>query len=431
MFLVQRRVTRFRLDKLQVERVLRSRFWRDGSIVFVSTMTVNVLNYVYHMLCSRILGVDAYGNLATLIAMYMIAGAVVLVINLIVAKFTAEFHALDDNERLSGLTSTMMRVCYGLAVFVIAVFGTASRSLSQYLHVDWIAFNLALVAISAAMLAPTLRGVLQGVQDYRRLAISLNVESLGRLVGGVGLAYAGFGVRGAMAGWALGNIAAYLYSAFAVRHHVAAKRPKRVDLDLRRLATTSGGIALATVALTLLGFIDVLLVKHYFSASEAGMYGVLSLTGKIIMFSVSFVPTILLPKAVTKRMHGESARGILTQAVSVTIGLSVCSLLVFLLLPQLLIKVLVGSAFLAAAPYIFWYGAATSLLASTTLTATYKIGIHEFAFLPHLLAIVVAEIIAISFYHPTIFAVVELVLGANLLALLVTILPGKRSVRGA
>ena len=191
---------KYRLRNATVEKLLKSRFLRDGSIVFLSTMTVNILNYVYHMLCSRILGVDAYGNLATLVATYMIAGAIVLVINLTTAKFTAEFFALQDGERLSGFITTMMRVCYALALFVILLCGAASLPMSQYLHVDCFAFNVAVLSISAALLAPALRGVLQGVQDYRRLAISLNIESFGRLVGGVGLAWAGFGVRGAMAG---------------------------------------------------------------------------------------------------------------------------------------------------------------------------------------------------------------------------------------
>ena len=229
--------------------------------------------------------------------------------------------------------------------------------------------------------------------------------------------------------WALGNVAAYVYSALAVRHHVSNQRPEPVHVDLRRLLITTSGIAVSTCALTLLGFVDVLMVKHFFSAADAGIYGVLSLTGKIIMFSVSFVPTILLPKAVTKRMQGESARAILTQAVGVTAFLSVCSLLVFFWLPGLLVNVLVGSAFLAAAPFIFWYGVATSLLASTTLTATYKIGLHDFAFVPRLLILVIAEIVAISLYHPSIMAVVAIVIAANFLALIATIIPSKPTAR--
>jgi O-antigen/teichoic acid export membrane protein len=386
-------------------------------------MCANVLNYLYHMLCSRSLGVVEYGILATLVAAYSIVGALVNVLNLTTAKFAAEFHALDDYPRVRLLANIMMRVAVLAGAIVLMLTLVGMPIIGGYLKIDAVTTCLAGIAIAASLVLPAWRGVLQGMQAYLAFSISLTLESLARLGGGVGLALAGFRAGGAVSGFTLGSFVSLLYTGYILRKRIGHERPQgELKIDVRRLAKTSGWVALSTLALTVIGFVDVVLVRHFLSPHDAGLYGVLSLTGKVIIFSVSFLPTVLLPKAVERTAKGESARPILLQAIGATAVLSLAVLAIYWSVPDLVVRVMAGSAFENVAPQVGRYGVATALLAATTLTATYKIGIHRFGFVPRLCAVAVSETIAISFFHGSIAQVVSLVLGANVLALLMTLI---------
>ena len=412
----------FRLPE-HLRKLWRSDFLRHGSIVFASTMVVNVVNYFYHMSCSRILGVVGYGSLATLVAGYSIAGALVNVLNMITVKFAAELHAVDDHARLRGLMQLMLTACTTVAFAIILIYLICARSMVAYLSIGFRPLALTVLAAAGAIVVPAVRGILQGVQDYTAFTISTSVECVTRLLCGFGLVTAGFGVGGAISGFAAGSAVSFVYSLIAVQRHLGSERGISMKLDTRRLAQTTSRVTLSMCALTILGFVDVVLVKHYFNAYDAGLYGVLSLTGKLIMFSVSFIPTVLLPKAVNKVMRGESARVALLQAAGATVALSCCALLIFFAAPGLIVHLLAGNAFVSVAPLIFTYGIAMSLLAATTLAATYNIGVHRFTFVPWILAIAVAEIAAISFAHASLIEVIRIVVGTNACALAATVAP--------
>lgn len=411
--------------------MLRSRNVRDVAMVFAATMAVNVFGYVYHMACSRVLGVAAYGSLATLVAGYSILIALATVLNLTTVKLAAELHALEDHERLQALYRAMLTLCLRIAAAVAAIGIGAGSWLTAYAKLDWPSLVLTTASACAAIIVPASRGILQGTQDYRGLSAAMSIEVLFRLLFGVGFAALGYGAPGAVSGFALGSVVSGAYSSLLVHRYFAARKLRQngapVTLDIRRIVLTTAGLGGSTLALTVLGFIDVVLVKHLFPAYEAGLYGVLSLAGKIVMFVVAFIPTMLLPKAVEAGARGESARPILLRAMVSTAILAAAILAVFYTVPQFIINIMAGHAYLPVAPLMFSYGLATALLAATTLVATYLVGTHRFAFIPRLLAVAVAEIAVISQHHANIVEVVNIVILANALGFTLTIIPQRRT----
>jgi O-antigen/teichoic acid export membrane protein len=177
----------------------------------------------------------------------------------------------------------------------------------------------------------------------------------------------------------------------------AAGTPLRIDLG--RLFVTSRGVALCTFALTSMSFADVLLVKHFFNPHIAGLYGAISLVGKVLLFVVGFVPTVVLPKATARATSGQPVLPILLQAFGATLGISTVGLVVIALAPHLVIRVMAGAAFADAAPYVFPYAVAMTLLAALTLVTTYRIGLARFGFVPWLVTVAAAEILAIQFFN--------------------------------
>ena len=91
------------VSEVSLQRALRSEFVRHGALVFASTIVVNGLNYVYHFVMSRRLGVVDYGALASILAGLVIASVPATILTMVVVKYAAEFKAVGDRKRLRAL----------------------------------------------------------------------------------------------------------------------------------------------------------------------------------------------------------------------------------------------------------------------------------------------------------------------------------------
>lgn len=402
-----------------VRRALRNDFIRHSALVFAATMATNVFNYFFNFALSRRLGVEGFATLSSLVSFLMILSIPTAVLSLIVVKYTAVYHAANDGQRVRRLSQALFRWT-GVGAGVLFAVGALLRGyIANFLHIsDDAAILLCLGIISVGVMTPSVRSVLQGEQDFFRFSTSTLLEALLKLIFAVALVYAGFGVAGAMLGWIVGTACALIYTVWAVfrKHGTAVKEPVRLGLDLRRLVQTTAGVALATGILTFISFMDVLLVKHYFDAHQAGLYAAVNLTGKVVLFLVAFVPAVVLPKAVAKTAGGQNPTPLLRQAGAITLLMSGAALAAFGLFPSEIVRVLAGRDFLNAAPYVLQYDAAMCLLAFVTLLVNYGIGIHRFSFLYALGGVLICEVAAVAVYHRTLWDVVHILVAGNAVA---------------
>jgi len=402
-----------------VQRFARSDFVRHGLVVFIASSLINVFGYAFHFAISRKIGVEEYGVLSALNSVLTISVVFSAIVATVVVKYAAEFRATDDCAHLAALVRRL--TLYGglVAVLVIALGALGASEIAQYLKIPSVpAVLLTLTVIGISVATPGLRAVFQGIEDFTGFAISTCIEALVKLLLGVALVYAGYGVVGAFAGWAIGSLIALIYTAAVLLRRFRRVPDAVLFIDLRRLAKTMAGISLATILLTSIGNVDVLIVKHFADPTTAGLYGALALSGKILFFLVGFVPTIVLPKATRRALAGESSVGVFVQALAVVAIMSGAGLVAYYFFPALVITSLAGSAFAPAAPYVFSYALAMVFLAGLNVVVTYKIGIHRFDFVAPLAACAVGEIVGIALHHGSLRDVIAVLIAGNGVGLL-------------
>jgi O-antigen/teichoic acid export membrane protein len=404
-----------RIGRLQ--RILRGDFVRHGLIVFASSSVVNLFNYVFHFFMSRRLGVVDYGALASILAGLVIVSVPSAILTMVVVRYAAEFKAVGDNVRLRVLGDRVMVLTTAAGVVALVLCFLLRSAVAHYLNIDDArAIAAAGLVLAASIVLPAIRGVVQGAQDFRQLALSTALEAWGKVMFGIAFVVAGFGLTGAIVGFACGSLVSLAYTVRIVRRY-APTTAAHLRVDLRRLWVTTRGVALCTFALTSMSFADLLLVKHFFSPQVAGLYGAISLVGKVLLFVVGFVPTIVLPKATARATNGEPALPILLQAFAATFAISGTGLAIIELAPQLVIRTMAGAAFIGAAPYVFPYAIAMTLLAALSLVTAYQIGLARFRFVPVLLATAVGEVVAIQFSHGSLADVIRILLIGHFIAL--------------
>jgi O-antigen/teichoic acid export membrane protein len=385
-------------------------------------MLASVFLYAFYFVVSRQLGVEQYGTLSALLSGILLLSVLLATVGATIAvRFGAESSALGEAGKLRRLADVATNWSAGIVAFLV-VLGVALRApVAAFFHVGEPGLvELSAVATGLAIAVPIMRGVFQGAQRFDVFVSSLLIENVAKTGLGILGVTAGFGVVGAMAGYVAGLVVAVLYTYVSLRL-TFRERPDRLRIDGARLAKVSAGIAGAIFGVTTLTYFDVILAKHYLSAQQAGLYGAAMLAGRTLYVVVSFLPTILLPKATARAATGEPAARLLYEAVGAAFALSAVILLFYYAFPAFVIHVFAGGAFTAAAPLVLPLGAAAAMLGTANIVISYKIGVHRFDFVAPVLAIMVCEIVAIAHFHASSGDIVRTLLIGHGLVLLATL----------
>jgi hypothetical protein len=402
-----------------IARLRGDALFRDSLLVVVATLSGNACVFLYYVFMTRQLGVDRSGELIALVSLSVLAQVPGTILNTVIAKFAAEAHAVGDPGRIRALALFIERGFIWIDLLYFSIGALAAIPLAGFFHVPaGLMFFSAIITAGFASSAAA-RAFVQGRQDFVGFSIATMIDGGARVLFAVILVAVGLGVAGALGGLMIAAILGALYAISRIGPVIATTARAALHVDWRRVATTTYGSAVATGCVALLSYGDVALVKHFFDAHSAGIYSAISIDGKIMLFLINFAPAVLLPKVVDQLGRGQRTRGTLLRVLGLAAAMSVIGLLVFGFEPRLIVGVLNGGAkFAAATPYLFPYAGAMALLGFTNLLAIYAIGIHRVAFGLPFLAVSLAGIGVIAVYHPSIGAVVNLLVVINAVALL-------------
>jgi O-antigen/teichoic acid export membrane protein len=401
----------------------------QGALVFGSTIVLGICGFAFHGIALRRLGPDDYGALYALISACSVAALPAGVLVAVVARFAAEFRALRDDSHVRGLLGGLTRAFGVAAVAYLAATIVGARPLSAFLHVPPNTIPLAGAIAGIAMLSAILRSVAQGTQEFHPYVISYSVEGAAKVLGIVALA--ALGLFGGMLAFLIGTICGAVIIAWALVRRYAATSASVVHYDWKRIAASIAGSAALMLAITTLSQMDVVVVKHSFSSTEAGIYSAASLGGKVLLYLVGFIPTVLLPQATDRHARGERASRPLFAAIGLLLAFALAGLLVFALGGHILLPLLAGgNKYDAALPLLTWYGLAMVFLALTNALGTFGIATHRLAFAVPIVVGAVGTIGSIAIWHASLLSVVQiLVVGNALTALAVAVALAIQGVR--
>ncbi len=377
----------------------------------------NVIALISTVVFARLL--TDYGSLAALISYFLILS----VAGQALQVATAREGVLGHLGVGATLAATVKRwtVILMIGTVVIAVISVLLRdpiaAAVGVKHDQW----AAAVGLPAAMLwleLCILRGVLQGVGDYKGVGISLIGEQGARLITGAILVVAGLGVTGAYLGTPLSFIAMGIYCGVRLRRHIELVSPAQVGVP------TSAGQALSLwahikrawapiaglIVIAVLQNIDIIAAKHRFSTDLASSYGATAVAAKVLIWVAIGGGFYLVPEASRRRAAGEDTRPVLFIALGIVAVCAIPVLLIFGFAPRLLLRLAFGPKRLLAANSLFVLGLAFTVLASTYLAIQYMLALHRKWFLPVLAVVAVAEPILLlnASKEPTGFATVVL-----------------------
>lgn len=347
-------------------------------LIFACYNVVNAGNLAFNMVFSRWMGPALFGDLAIILTVKLSILSVFAAIQMAVSRHVAATGRADDAAlaRFNGIGFAVLAAL--LPLLLVTIWRTdLGQSLDQHLGMSTSGlFFIISLAIPFALPLCLLRGVVQGRMDVGAVLTSALVEMAVRLFGAVVLWHLGAGITGVVVAIALSVVAGWA----VIARHLSGPRPDVASSGtlIRTIMAACLPFAVLQLSQVLLLDAEVFVAKLLLAPIEAGYLAATSLFQRIEFFACFGLVSVLLPSVANAVAHGRTglheARPVALLFVAVT---SVVLVAVWAM-PDTLIRLMVGAAFLPARDFLMPAALAAAAFTFSFLVATFLAGQGRF-----------------------------------------------------
>jgi O-antigen/teichoic acid export membrane protein len=382
--------------------ILLNPLFGGSAVMIVGSNLANFFAYIYHFILGRMLGKSMYGELVAFLSLLAILSATYSFVNLVIVKYVSGTDKKGQRELYAWFNRLIIKfgVPATLLVFLL------TPVFKNILHMDYSIVIFAAPIFFLGFVAYIYRSFLQGLLKFSKNVFLVNIELFGRLAFGLLLVIIGLGVFGAV----VGILIALAVSVFMGRHYLKEYVIKSTDgvfMPDKKVLTYSLTILINTIAVTSIISIDILLVRHYFSAADAGTYAAVSTLGKTILFATLPISAVMFPIISGKYAKGQKYLKIFWGSLLMTLSVAGIILVLFLFLPSLAINILYGVEYIQASSYLFAYGIFITIFSINSLFLNYFLSIEKTKIVFLSAAVAITQLLGIIIYHDSLNAVIH------------------------
>src|SRR3989344_2051812 len=427
-------VPRFLLVKPWIDLVLANRFGKNfirlinhpiilgSSIIFLGSIFGNFFNFLFNLFISRNLSIEDYGVVASLLSLMTLFALPVGAIIPTIVYFSADAFGKGDLNLVKVIYKKITKVSFFVGVIIFLFFLIFNGRIGQFFHIKETNFiMLSGVSIFIAFIGIANQPLLQAKLSFRFLSFTNTLSAFIKLVFGISLVFFGFSVGGIL--WAIifASVTPYFLSFFQLKF-LFYKRETVSAISFKNISYYGAPAALATIGLTSLITFDIILVKHFFNPTDAGIYAILSLIGRVVYYFSSPIASVMFPLIVQKHVKGEKYQNDLKLSLFLVFVPSACIVVFYALFPEFIVTFFSQKFIPAfAIKLIVPFAILTSLYSLLTVLSNFFLSINKVKiFIPILIGSLL-QIILISIFHESftqIIAISIIITGLLLIILL-------------
>jgi len=384
---------------------------KHANIMMVATVVMGIFNFLYQILMNRGLGAEDFADFYALLGLFVILSVPGMTIQTVVTKRISQLRAKDDYAGMARVFSGSLKRIFALGVLSFSLFVLVSGYLRDFLDIgSRLPVIITGVALLSSLFVPVGYGALQGLQKFTSLGINLILSTLGRVGSGVFLVFLGFRVSGAIGSSIIFSILAFGAAMVSLRF-LFRKSSAGGKIDFLQMYKYSFPVFLAIFLLSLLSFVDILLVKHFFKEGAA-VYSTASVLSRAIIYFSLAISMVMFPKVSEMEAKGENPSWLLGKSLLYYTILCLVASLIFFSFPEFIIRIF-RREYLDTAPQLLkGFGFALTPIGLIGILVYYNLAVHRMKFLYVLLGGTALHIVLLSIFHATLLQVV-LVLGLS------------------
>ncbi|HSA83330.1 MAG TPA: oligosaccharide flippase family protein [Patescibacteria group bacterium] len=377
-----------------------------SSIVVIGNLAANFFNFLFNIFMNKHVSVADYGVLLSVMSIIAYPALIGSAVVPVVVRFAGIYFAQNNFSMLRGLYVKIKKLLLLIAIIFFVSFLFAMPSINSFFHIN----NTNILIMTNIIIFFSLIGVVNMAFLQAKLAFAYQVfvnflNAIIKLSLGMVLVFAGFSVSGATMAMIVAGVLAYCVSFLPLRF-IFDRKITVPAISSKELFFYGLPASLTLVGLTSLISTDILLVKHFFSPHDAGLYAGLSLLGRIIFFVSAPIGTVMFPLITQKHSKGENYTNTFKLAL-LLIGLSSLLLTIFYaLFPKFAISLLLKDEYFVIAPYLALFALFIACYCVLSIICTFYLSIKKTKIFIPILVGAVLQIVFIVFFHESFIQII-------------------------
>lgn len=396
-----------------------------STIIVAGSMVGNIFNYLTTLSMGRLLRVEEYGILASLISLFNIFIVFQASAITVFSKFAASFLGQGKESMVGVLFKKGTEYLGIVSLYICLPILIFSPLIAKFLHISNI-FLVIIIGISLFFnfLQSAANGILQGLLKFISYSFLYIFATVIKFVAAVVLVFMGLHVLGATLGILISALVSYAVSVIFLLSYIKKKNLTHLVVPNLKKELYDYGlpVLLSGIGLTLMYTMDIILVKHFFSAASAGQYGALSLMGRSIFFVVSPITFVFFPLVIHKRERKEKLLGTLI-LVGLLVGIpSLLLAFIYFTYPGFILSIFFpAAAYKILAPYLGYFSIFILAYTFCFFLNSYYLSLGKTEVWIFTMGAAILEVIFLVLFHSSLFAVITVVTLVAIL-LLITLL---------
>lgn len=376
----------------------------SGSLIMIfGSFATSFVNYLYHLILGRLLGPSDYGALASILSLVGLLGLISSSVGLVITKVVAGSHT---NEETSQHVNALNKHIWLLGILTFLPLLLLSPFIAEFLRVEKMLLIIGLLIFLLSFPISTVRGVLQGLVKFKYMVVSQMSENMIRLAGSVFFVLVGFSVAGGLLGLLLGACSGWLVAWVYTKKYLQKPKISSLKINFKSTLKYSLPFLVLSVTITSMYSSDLILVKHFFSSFDTGLYAAMSFLGRIIFFGVSPVTAVMFPIVARNHSKGEDSLLVLKWSLAAGFLISILVDAAYGLFPDFVIRLLYGERYLRFGDLLVLFSVCISLITLSFLLLNYEAAINRFRAIWAGLFAALGQVSFIWLYHPSLFVVI-------------------------
>ena len=394
--------------------IFKEKVVMGGTLLIGANMFANVGNFIFNAFLGRELTLEQYGELSVFVSLLFLSSIPVNALGATVTQKVAYIYGKFSKGRarayLQLISTRSLAVAIAISmIWVILIPFTKNFFNSENL----IPFIIFTPVWFITILSSNFGGYLKGSLSFEKISFIVISESLVKLL----LTY--IFIRLGLAEIIYCVIPASIFVSLSLNIFFASKdKSEKIDPKEAVFNKTFflSALLLGVTNIAFLG-LDVILVKHYLSATETGIYGLLSLVGKMVFFFGSLVATFVLPVIAKEHGANQDTGKSFSRLFSLTVVLTSFASLFLIIFGPSLLPVFFGEKILSIVPYFGLYIVTIALFTIAQPVIFYFQAKENYYFVVISFFISLLQIILISLFHTDLSEVVSIMFLISLLNL--------------
>lgn len=375
-----------------------------GSILVL--FGVNIYNFgqmIFHLIIGRLLGRTGYADIAVIVSILGIVIIVQQAFGLTIVKFVSS----GKNEKsIVNFTRWVFLWSFWLGIFLSVAFLVLSPLLVNFLHINEPNSILILSPIIILLVfLNTAKSVFQGLLKFGLYVCTHLLEIIIKLLLSATFIMIGWSVFGVMVAIMIGVLCASILTYWFLSKYIVGK--KGSPPEILPLFKYSVPVFFLSISLTSMYSTDIILVKHFFSADEAGLYAALAKLGSIAFFGAAPIASVMFPLISQKHSRGESYNRLFYLSFLLILAISIPVVVIYKFFSAVVINLLFGSQFISGSDILWWFGFYMLFLGLAVLLTQFYLSIGKTKMVYFFCLAALLQAILIWFIHGTLLNVIQ------------------------